>query len=189
MSSNVLALTNQEIEQCRTAFQQFDRDSSGTIDSNELKETLEAMGQHPTDEEVFSMLNLIDDNGSGTCDFSEFVKVILDQKLQQLDVDGELDTIAAFVAMGGNEDKSGVITSEKLSKTIKVPHFFPFVLLFVNFRWNLVPKPKVHTRRTRIVRSTTCGTFQSFRPLAGRFNLFANLVTKNSIETSCWLVS
>mmetsp|Transcript_42711 Transcript_42711/g.71274 ORF Transcript_42711/g.71274 Transcript_42711/m.71274 type:complete len:155 (-) Transcript_42711:56-520(-) len=119
MSSNVLALTNQEIEQCRTAFQQFDRDSSGTIDSNELKETLEAMGQHPTDEEVFSMLNLIDDNGSGTCDFSEFLKVILDQKLQQLDVDGELDTIAAFVAMGGNEDKSGVITSEKLSKTIK----------------------------------------------------------------------
>ena len=43
--------------QCREAFERFDKDGSGTIDAWELKETLKAMGQNPTDEEVFQMLS------------------------------------------------------------------------------------------------------------------------------------
>ncbi len=34
---------------------------SGTIDAWELKETLKAMGQNPTDEEVFQMLSQVRD--------------------------------------------------------------------------------------------------------------------------------
>ncbi|KAJ1478464.1 hypothetical protein T484DRAFT_1669656 [Baffinella frigidus] len=50
-------LTQEEIDKCREAFERFDKDGSGTIDAWELKETLKAMGQNPTDEEVFQMLS------------------------------------------------------------------------------------------------------------------------------------
>ena len=66
--------------QCREAFERFDKDGSGTIDAWELKETLKAMGQNPTDEEVFQMLSQVDDDGSGSIEFPEFLKVIEAQK-------------------------------------------------------------------------------------------------------------
>jgi calmodulin len=58
-------LTNEEIEACRDAFQKFDRDGSGAIDSFELRATLKAMGQEPTDEELFDMIAEVDGDGSG----------------------------------------------------------------------------------------------------------------------------
>jgi len=58
-------LTNEEIEACREAFQKFDRDGSGAIDSFELRATLQSMGQQPTDEELFDMIAEVDADGSG----------------------------------------------------------------------------------------------------------------------------
>ena len=45
-------LTQADIDKCREAFERFDKDGSGSIDAWELKETLKAMGQNPTEEEV-----------------------------------------------------------------------------------------------------------------------------------------
>lgn len=112
-------LSNEEIEACRTAFAMFDKDFSGSIDSGELRETLKAMGQNPSDEELFLMISQVDDNGSGTIEFSEFMQLILSQKVQQEHEDNESDTIDAFVALGGNPDKTGVIKCDKLSHVIK----------------------------------------------------------------------
>jgi hypothetical protein len=76
----------------------FDKDNSGTIDASELKQTLigaklrptpgswhslgmvctlwpAAIGQNPTDEEVFTMIAQVDDDGSGCIELSEFLKV------------------------------------------------------------------------------------------------------------------
>lgn len=36
---------------------------------------LEAMGQKPTEEELFQMISEVDDNMSGSIDFPEFLKV------------------------------------------------------------------------------------------------------------------
>lgn len=41
---------------CREAFKAFDVDRSGTIDVWELRQVLEAMGQSPTEEELFQMV-------------------------------------------------------------------------------------------------------------------------------------
>jgi len=105
--------------QCREAFERFDKDGSGTIDAWELKETLKAMGQNPTDEEVFQMLSQVDDDGSGSIEFPEFLKVIEAQKEAASAQNDESDLIDAFVAMGGNPDKSGHVEAEKLRRTIK----------------------------------------------------------------------
>ena len=113
-------LSNEEIEACRTAFAMFDKDFSGSIDIHELRRTLNAMGQHPSEEELFLMVSQVDDNGSGTIEFPEFMQLILSQKVQQEHEDNESDTIDAFVALGGNPDKSGVVKTAKLSHVIKV---------------------------------------------------------------------
>ena len=65
----------EEIDQCREAFERFDKDGSGTIDVWELRQVLEAMGQKPTEEELFQMISEVDDNMSGSIDFGEFLKV------------------------------------------------------------------------------------------------------------------
>ena len=51
-----MGLSADEIAACREAFAKFDKDGSGTIDTNELKATLQAMGQNPTEEELFQMI-------------------------------------------------------------------------------------------------------------------------------------
>jgi EF-hand domain pair len=71
-----MVLTQEEIDGCRDAFLAFDKDRSGTIDVWELRQVLEAMGQKPTEEELFQMISEVDDNMSGSIDFAEFLKVL-----------------------------------------------------------------------------------------------------------------
>ena len=95
-----MVLTQEEIDGCRDAFLAFDRDRSGTIDVWELRQVLEAMGQRPTEEELFQMISEVDENMSGSIDFSEFLKVIENQKERAENFDDESDMADAFVACG-----------------------------------------------------------------------------------------
>eukprot|EP01052_Picozoa_sp_SAG31_P025240 SAG31_NODE_2201_length_6201_cov_14.443461_4_plen_129_part_00 len=53
-------------------------------------------------------------------DFGEFLMVIKEQKLASAAAGDESDTILAFQALGGNADKSGFISADRLRKTCKV---------------------------------------------------------------------
>ena len=90
------------------------------IDASELKATLNAMGQNPTEEEIFQMISQVDDDNSGEIEFAEFMKVIENQKASAAKASDETDTIEAFVALGGNADKTGEISTEKLRAVVKV---------------------------------------------------------------------
>ena len=114
-----MVLSQEEIDGCREAFLAFDKDRSGTIDIYELRDVLEAMGQKPTEEELFQLLNSVDEDGTGEIDFAEFLKVIEHQKERAEDVDNEGDMIDAFVACGGQPDKSGNVKRETLVRIIK----------------------------------------------------------------------
>ena len=78
-----------------------------------------AMGQTPTDEELFQMINDVDENASGSIDFAEFLKVVEKQKERVANFDDESDVLDAFVACGGNADKSGNVHRGTLVKIIK----------------------------------------------------------------------
>ena len=52
-----MVLTQEEIDGCREAFLAFDKDRSGTIDGWELRQALEAMGQAPSEDELFQVRN------------------------------------------------------------------------------------------------------------------------------------
>jgi calmodulin len=83
-------------------------------------QVLEAMGQKPTEEELFQMISEVDENNSGSIDFGEFIKVIEKQKEKASLFDDESDMIDAFVACGGNPDKTGHVERTTLVKIIKV---------------------------------------------------------------------
>lgn len=98
----------------------FDKDKSGCIDVWELRQVLEAMGQKPTEEELFQMISEVDENMSGAIEFSEFIRVIEKQKERAARFDDETDLIDAFVACGGNADKTGCVSRDRLVRIIKV---------------------------------------------------------------------
>ena len=50
------------------AFNSFDKDRSGYIESAELRGILRTVGQEVTDEELHEMMSLADSNGSGKMD-------------------------------------------------------------------------------------------------------------------------
>ena len=50
-----MVLSQEEIDSCREAFLAFDKDRSGTIDVWELRQVLEAMGQAPSEDELFQV--------------------------------------------------------------------------------------------------------------------------------------
>ena len=52
------------------AFNSFDKDRSGYIDSTELRGILRTVGQEVTDDELHEMMDLADSNGSGKMDVS-----------------------------------------------------------------------------------------------------------------------
>ena len=114
-----MPLSGKEIDACREAFVAFDKDKSGTIDVWELRQVLEAMGQAPTEEELFAMIAEVDDNMSGSIDFSEFLAVVESQKTQAEQLSKNNDLLDAFVACGGNADKTGCVKRETLVKIIK----------------------------------------------------------------------
>ena len=114
-----MPLSGKEVDACREAFVAFDKDKSGTIDVWELRQVLEAMGQAPTEEELFAMIAEVDDNMSGSIDFSEFLAVVESQKQQAEQLSKNNDLLDAFVACGGNPDKSGHVKRETLVKIIK----------------------------------------------------------------------
>jgi len=113
-----MVLTQEEINGCREAFLAFDKDKSGTIDVWELRLVLEAMGQKPTEEELFQMISEVDENMSGSIDFSEFLKVIENQKQRAENFDDESDMIDAYVACGGRVDRKGHVKRETLVNII-----------------------------------------------------------------------
>lgn len=120
-----MVLSQEEIDGCREAFLAFDKDRSGTIDIYELRDVLVAMGQDPTEEELFQLLNSVDEDGTGEIDFAEFLKVIEVQKEQAENADDESDMIDAFVACGGEPDKSGCVKRETLVRIIKLDFGLP----------------------------------------------------------------
>ncbi|EJK75621.1 hypothetical protein THAOC_02653 [Thalassiosira oceanica] len=79
-----------------------------------MLQVLEAMGQAPTEDELFEMISEVDDNMSGSIDFGEFLKVVESHKNRSENLDDENDLLDAFVAWRGNADKSGCVQVREL---------------------------------------------------------------------------
>ena len=71
-----------------------------------------------TEEELFQMISEVDEDFSGAIDFGEFLAVIERQKEKAEAFAADADMVDAFVACGGNEDRTGHVTRDRLVQII-----------------------------------------------------------------------
>jgi len=60
----------------KEAFDEFDKDGSGSISTKELLGVMRSMGQNPTEDEVLELVMEVDTDGNGTIDFHEFLEMM-----------------------------------------------------------------------------------------------------------------
>jgi len=60
----------------KEAFDEFDKDGSGTISTKELLQVMRSIGQNPTEDEILELVMEADLNGDGTIDFQEFIEMM-----------------------------------------------------------------------------------------------------------------
>ena len=69
-------MTCEQVEELKEAFRLFDKDSDGTISSDEFGAVMQALGLSPTKEELEILLDSVDTDRNGVIDFGEFVDVM-----------------------------------------------------------------------------------------------------------------
>lgn len=69
-------LTEEQKEEIDNAFLLFDKDKSGSIDVNELKDAMKALGIFLKKEEVKAKMTKVDKDGSGAIDKEEFMALM-----------------------------------------------------------------------------------------------------------------
>ena len=65
-----------EEEEMMTAFKVFDKDGSGTISHNEMKQVMKNLGEKLTDEEIDELIKEADKDNDGEVDYKEFVAMM-----------------------------------------------------------------------------------------------------------------
>ncbi|KAB0395571.1 hypothetical protein E2I00_015683 [Balaenoptera physalus] len=67
------------IAEFKAAFDMFDADGGGDISVKELGTVMRMLGQTPTKEELDTIIEEVDEDGSGTIDFEEFLVMMVRQ--------------------------------------------------------------------------------------------------------------
>eukprot|EP00465_Bigelowiella_longifila_P012073 CAMPEP_0185261852 /NCGR_PEP_ID=MMETSP1359-20130426/10165_1 /TAXON_ID=552665 /ORGANISM="Bigelowiella longifila, Strain CCMP242" /LENGTH=167 /DNA_ID=CAMNT_0027848623 /DNA_START=52 /DNA_END=555 /DNA_ORIENTATION=+ len=113
-SRKVSELTAEQKQEIREAFDLFDTDGSGSIDKNELKVAMRALGFEPKKEEIAKMIQDIDKDNSGEIDFPEFLEMMTAKMGER---DSKTEILKAFRLF--DDDETGYITLENLRRVAK----------------------------------------------------------------------
>jgi len=101
-------------QEIKEAFDLFDTDGSGEIDSKELKVAMRALGFEPKKEEIQKMISDVDDDGSGTIGYEEFLKMMTHKILNRDPKDEILKAFRLF-----DDDETGKISFKNLKRVAK----------------------------------------------------------------------
>jgi len=107
-------LSKEEIEEFREIFNLVDRDGGGEITKDELGELMDTLGIDATPEEIDAMISELDQDGSGSIDFEEFVAV-MSRKLNATYSSDQVKT--AFKVFEG-ECPQGFVKAENLVRVL-----------------------------------------------------------------------
>nr|XP_011412831.2 calmodulin-A-like [Crassostrea gigas] len=105
----------EEIKQeFREAFELFDKDGSGYINSRELLTVMRAFKQDPTKTEVQHLMQELDTNGNGKIEYEEFEKYMADHYKSAEEANSSM--MEAFKLF--DKDGSGKIDADELKEAM-----------------------------------------------------------------------
>ncbi|KRX00133.1 hypothetical protein PPERSA_10632 [Pseudocohnilembus persalinus] len=111
-------LNQDEMRACKESFDAYDKLGYGTIEAEELQKVLEELGQKPTRQQIYKMIDEVDEHKKGYLEYKDFIRAIAYHKLIENEKE-EMDTLEAYVSLGGDASKEGEIGTEQLVKIIK----------------------------------------------------------------------
>ncbi|XP_062182617.1 calcium-dependent protein kinase 25-like [Phragmites australis] len=106
-------LSEEEITGLKEMFKSIDKDNSGTITLEELKNGLAKQGTKLSDAEIQQLMEAADADGNGLIDYDEFVTATV--HMNKLDREEHLYTAFQYF----DKDNSGYITKEELEQALK----------------------------------------------------------------------
>ena len=115
--SAVWQLTETQLDEFREAFNSFDADGGGSIDSSELASVLKSLGQEASPEELAALIKIADTDGSGDIDFLEFVVLVAHKMKSDNDSDQQSEAIKAAFRMF-DQNNSGSIDSNEMKRVM-----------------------------------------------------------------------
>merc|ERR1719265_424488 len=107
-------LDEKEKQEIKEAFDLFDTDGSGNIDTKELNIAMKALGCECKKEEIDKMISEVEDDGSGEIGFPEFLKMMTNKILNK---DPKDDMLKAFRLF--DDDETGTISFKNLKRVAR----------------------------------------------------------------------
>merc|ERR1712180_46158 len=102
-------LSELQYAEFKEAFNEFDKDNSGTISTKELLQVMRSIGKNPTEDEVLELVMESDLNGDGTIDFSEFLEMMKRKSSETDQMESLKEAFKIF-----DKNKSGHIEAKEL---------------------------------------------------------------------------
>ena len=104
-------LTEEQIGFFKEAFNLFDKDGNGFINTDELASLLRSLGQNNTEAELQEIISEVDIDGNGSIDFPEFLTIMARKMKENNNKDEEIHEIFKVFDKEGN----GFISVAELS--------------------------------------------------------------------------
>jgi centrin-1 len=109
-------LTEDEVLEIKEAFDLFDSDKSGEIDTEELKQALKNLGIDAKNQTLQNMMADLDKDNSGKIDFDEFIDMMT-AKMSDRDTREDLQKV--FKLFLGDDDKADRISLKHLKRVAR----------------------------------------------------------------------
>ncbi|CAM9990405.1 unnamed protein product [Ectocarpus sp. 6 AP-2014] len=107
-------LSEEEIEDYKEAFSNFDKDGNGNIDELELGVVMRSLGYSPTNQQLKEMMAKVDTDQSGGISFDEFVAMM---QLGEVETDFTKEINEAFKFF--DKDGDGEVTPAELAEIMR----------------------------------------------------------------------
>jgi Ca2+-binding EF-hand superfamily protein len=108
-----------EAAKCTESFCAFDS-GSGELPLRSVRSALQRVAIYPSEEELFTLISRHDPEGGGSLSLQSFLAFVAEYRaLASNAAVVDTATLDAFVALGGNRDQSGVVSTDRLRDAVR----------------------------------------------------------------------